>query len=433
MIKVIHGEIWGEDFTQLNQLIKEFQSCVRFAYNRFHKDNLEFNDVRKACKAKYPTLNTRQVSDAVVQGQALQTRHKDEKIIFGGRKAWEYLKAGNITKEEWLSKRDNQVYFRGDKTQKGNLNIRIVGVVGDYLRITVGTRQWQLYKLFVSHKYRPILQELLKSGQAYNVRLKRKDDNRFKVIIDFQVETPGPTIKLDGGVIGVDTNPDRIALANVTADGNLVETKSLINNRILYASRDKRYYDIGCLVKQVICYAKEQNKGIVFENLKFEKDFKPYEKNWNRKKSNFIWNKFITLLERKCIEHGIEYKKVNPAFTSIVGKYKYRWMHKLSIHESAAYVIGRRGLGYNEKLSFYKQEAGAVKAILLRTLAGKYQNVKHHSWRLWKALNDNVETVLTGLRVSLADLKEFAGNIRYKSGNLLGEIFLLELLAGSKT
>ena len=40
MIKVIHGEIWGEDFTQLNQLIKEFQSCVRFAYNRFLKTTL---------------------------------------------------------------------------------------------------------------------------------------------------------------------------------------------------------------------------------------------------------------------------------------------------------------------------------------------------------------------------------------------------------
>ena len=51
---------------------------------------------------------------------------------------------------------------------------------------------------------------------------------------------------------------------------------------------------------------------------------------------------------------------------------------------------------------------------------------------LWKTLNDNIEAILTGLRVSLTDLKEFVGTIRYKSGNLLGEIFLQELLVGSK-
>jgi hypothetical protein len=65
MIRVIHGEIWSEDFTQLDKLIRDFQSCVRFCYCRFDKDKLDFNDVRKAAKLKYPTLNTRQISDAV--------------------------------------------------------------------------------------------------------------------------------------------------------------------------------------------------------------------------------------------------------------------------------------------------------------------------------------------------------------------------------
>lgn len=124
MIQVIHGEVWSEDFKELDQLIQDFQSCVRFSYCRFSKDKLEFNDVRKAAKAKYLMLNTRQVSDAVVQAQGLNTRLKGEKVVFGGRKAWEDLKAGTITKNEWLRCRDSQIYCRGDKTQKGNLNIR---------------------------------------------------------------------------------------------------------------------------------------------------------------------------------------------------------------------------------------------------------------------------------------------------------------------
>ncbi len=125
-------------------------------------------------------------------------------------------------------------------------------------------------------------------------------------------------------------------------------------------------------------------------------------------------------------------KKINPAFTSIIGKYKYRWMHKISIHESAAFVISRRGLGYNEKLSFYKLSHERIKSFLIKTLEGKYDwNKRIHSWRLWKALNDNVEAVLTGLQVSLADLKEFVGNIWCRGETLRGEVFLQELLAGS--
>jgi IS605 OrfB family transposase len=471
MIQVIHGEIWGMDFTELDQLIRDFQSCVRFSYCRFSKDGLEFNDVRKAAKAKYPTLNTRQVSDAVLQGQTHQKlflvqqetlaekkteieaklkkklstqkkvkleerldrvkkRLEHPKLVFGGRKAWEDQKAGVITKDQWLKKRDGQIYCRGDKTQKGNLNIRIIG---EMLRITVGTRKWATYKLFVPEKFKQELKTVLASGQAYNIRLKRKDDQHFKVWIDYQTDEPIPTsgVGFANGVIGIDCNPDRIAVADVSADGNLVSTETFINNRILYASTHKRDYDIGCLVKKVIQYAKDRNKGIVFEDLKFDKD-KSGSRQWKRKQSNFVWRKFLTLLERKCVEHGVAYRKINPAFTSIIGKYKYRWMHKITIHESAAYVIGRRGMGFNEKLSFYKADAKRLKELVLGNLAGKYKSRKVHSWSMWKHLNDNIEATLTALRVSLADLKEFVGNIWYRGETLRGEVFLQELLAGSK-
>lgn len=429
MQKVIHGQIWSEDFEQLNDIIKNYQSCVRFCYNRFHKDKMIFNNVRKLAKTKYTSLNARQIADAVVQAQGLQSRHKDNKIIFGGRKNWNNYKFGKITKEEWISKRDNQIYSRGESDKSGNLILRIIG---NKLRVNIGIRKWIYYDLFISNKFQERLNELLKSGIAYNVRLIRKDTNHFKIMIDYKSEEIKQCINLNNGCIGIDTNPDRIAIANVSKDGNLIETKSLINNRILYGSTNKRDYDVSILVKQVINYAKDKNKGIVFENLNFNKNFNSYEKKWNRKKSNFVWRKFISLLERKCIENGIEYKKVNPAFTSVIGKYKYRWMHKINIHESAAYVIGRRGLAYQEKLSFYKTSHERLKQEIFKTLKEDV-NQRYHSWRLWKKLDDNIETVLTALRVSLTDLKEFVGTIRNKSVNLLGETFLLEQIAGSNS
>jgi len=77
-------------------------------------------------------------------------------------------------------------------------------------------------------------------------------------------------------------------------------------------------------------------------------------------------------------------------------------------------------------------EKNTEKELVLGTLAEKYRNRKVHSWSLWKHLNDNVEAVLTGLQVRLADLKEFVGNIWYRGETLRGEVFLQELLAGSK-
>ena len=429
MIRTIHGELWSDDFAGLNQLSADFSSAVRFSFVRFQKDHLAFNDIRNFAKLKYPTLNTRQVSDAVVVAQGLHARHKDNKVVFGGRRAWDKLQNGLISKEEWASKRDGQVYARGDRTKSGNPNLRIVG---DKLRVTVGTKQFAAYKLFVPVKFRAELDRILSTGEAYNVRLIRKDANHWKVIIDYSMEAPVATIGFQGGAIGIDTNPDRIAVANVSADGNLVSSMSLVNNRLYHASQTKREYDIGCMVKQVIGIAKEQNKGIVFENLDFERDFKEYERKWNRTKSNFVWRKFITLLERKCIQNGIKFKKVNPAFTSAIGNLKYREMYGLSIHESAAYVIGRRGLGLQEKLSFYGQPRTRVKEAVLRHLEGKkHEHVSN--WKMWKVLKDKVKkAVLTGLRGSMFNLNELGDSLFDGSESLSGEAFLQQLLVGSK-
>ena len=83
MIKIIHGQLYSEDFSKLNQLAKDYSSCVRYCYNRFHKNKeFKFNDVRKLAKTIYTSLNTRQISDDCLEGQTLQTRHKDKKVIF---------------------------------------------------------------------------------------------------------------------------------------------------------------------------------------------------------------------------------------------------------------------------------------------------------------------------------------------------------------
>jgi hypothetical protein len=71
-----------------------------------------------------------------------------------------------------------------------------------------------------------------------------------------------------------------------------------------------------------------------------------------------------------------------------------------------------------------------VKSFALRTLAGKYQGKRLHSWRLWKALNDSVKATLTAFQTSLHNLKELCAKICDESESLSGEVLLQELLVG---
>ena len=154
MRQVIHGEIYSSDLGKLDNVVVDWCSCYRFAFNRFQKDGLEFNEVRKRAKAKYSSLNTRQISDAVMHAQALFSRVGEKKIIFGGRKNWDRLKNRELSKEEWKNRRDDQIYSRGDRTKKGNPNIRLLHRNGDFLlRITVGNRRFEEYKLFIPAKF----------------------------------------------------------------------------------------------------------------------------------------------------------------------------------------------------------------------------------------------------------------------------------------
>jgi len=267
--------------------------------------------------------------------------------------------------------------------------------------------------LFVPNKFKKELAEFLRSGEAYSVRLKQKDATHYSVTIDFNQQDIEPSINFDYGCIGIDTNPDRIAYSVVSQDGNLIESNTIVESRMMYGSTQKRTRDFALIANQIVEKAMQEGKAVVAEDLKFKKKFDKWRKKWNRIKSNFGYKKFLELLERKCIKEGIEFRKVNPAYTSVIGKNKYQQMHKLSVHESASYVIGRRGLRCNEKVSLHQTSAKLVKSCILGTLEGKYQSKRIHNWVLWKKLKASLPAIRTEeFFSSLSNLQEFDGNVR---------------------
>ena len=293
----------------------------------------------------------------------------------------------------------------GDSTKSGNPNLRVIEENDQYfLMVNLGLRNKNpRYPLFVPKKYlNDFLLLINKPETKYNVRLMRKTKNIFKVNIDYEIQVPKVAHNFSRGVIGVDANPLRYALSWVSEDGNLIKTKTLTNNRLFFASTEKRNYELGCLVKEITSLALEDKVGIVFENLNFYKDFIDEGRKFNRVKSNFIWRKFLSLLEVKCIEYGIPYRKVNPAFTSLIGKFKYMKLYNLTTHESASFVIARRGLGLKEILSLYKYPKRLLKSIMFNNLEWKKEQKWFHSWSLWRKLRDNYGSVLRELQSGMS-------------------------------
>jgi len=288
-----------------------------------------------------------------------------------GRKRWKDLLSGLLSKKEWQEHRDSEIYSRGDRATKGNSNIRVLNTPAGYkLRIGLpGPREFLVFDLYIPEgrkNNKKNYKELLDLyGDCYDVRINNKA-GKFQVSIGVEVPEVRPICLCSNGVLGVDTNPDGLAIAEIGKDGNLVKHEYLKCDRLQYAQHDKRKNDIEILVFQVINKAILANKGIVVEDIRFNKGKKGSRK-FNRMRHNFIYSQLLLAIERRAFKDGVEVIKINPAFTSIAGILKYQEQYSLNRHTAAALVIGRRGIGIMEKVKV-KVELGENKKL---NLAGR--------------------------------------------------------------
>lgn len=334
MRKVIKGSVWFQNSEPILTLMTAQCSAVRSAYQAIHKLELTGVAVDNYVKKNYAkTLNQRYIDDAVMKASAIRF----DNALFGGKKLWDDFQKGKITKTEWQERRNNQLYSRGDRSHKGNPNIR---VIGDKLLVNDPAQRgkWFEGKLFISKKWRGF------PTDCYDVRLMHSK-GKFTVVISWNENVPKLPSVL--GAIGIDTNPNGFGVSEVDKKGNLLHHEYLSNNRIQFASANKRNYDVKQMAVKVVDLALVKNKSLIVEDLKFSK--KKKHKKFNRMRSNFLYSQLLEAVERRAESLGITITKVNPAFTSILGTLKYKDMYSLSKHESAALVIARRGLGLKER------------------------------------------------------------------------------------
>ena len=95
------------------------------------------------------------------------------------------------------------------------------------------------------------------------------------------------------------------------------------------------------------------------------------------------WNE---ALDNACQKHGIYHKKVEPAYSSLVGLMKFMSMYGMNSASAAAFVIARRGRRFSERIPLQHHLLPSKSAY------AKVTKVKH-VWSHWSKVSKNVKGI----------------------------------------
>lgn len=186
--------------------------------------------------------------------------------------------------------------------------------------------------------------------QAISWRFVR-DHKGWRLLATISVQG-GERITIEGiGVVAVDLNEDHLAVADLDRFGN-----PAASFRIACVTRGKTHHQaaaaIGEAVSQVVTYACLRQKPIVAERLDFKDKRAELERRgarYARMLSGFAYAAFHAVLAARAYDAGVTLHRVHPAFTSVIGAYKFADRYGLSRHQAAALSLGRRAMQLAER------------------------------------------------------------------------------------
>jgi IS605 OrfB family transposase len=143
---------------------------------------------------------------------------------------------------------------------------------------------------------------------------------------------------------------DHLAYTEIDAHGNAVDsgTLSLINPATGRVDDDH----IWIAARQLSERAQARCKPVALEALDFSRRKRELESVRHNRRANTGYNRMLTqfaygrahaALVRRCTEAGVEIRRVNPAYTSLIGLLAHRDRFD-SVHQAASFIIARRAL-----------------------------------------------------------------------------------------
>ena len=345
----------------------------------------------------------------------LKTDHKAGiiRLCFGSRKLFRAqfaLEANGYSsyedwRKDWQEARSRQIFVIGSRDETSGCQgcvatVAVDGSINLRLRLpnSLPDKYIQLHGLRFEYGHEPILAAIGRnlSGnkedwQAINYRF-LKDSKGWRVFVTVALPEVPLKSHRDTGVIGIDINASHLAVTETDRFGNPVEFFSV--PCVTYGkTASQRKAVIGESVKQVIAFASSTKKPIVIEKIDFQRKKASLEKERPkaaRMLSALAYSHIQTVMRARAFDAGIEVSEVNPAYTSVIGEYKFAGRYGLSRHNAAALVIGRRSLDLGEKLPSQLQV----------TLPLSARNRGGHVWSRWAVVSRRDRAALAAHRRS---------------------------------
>ncbi len=337
-------------------------------------------------------------------------------VTFGTKANFEKRLKGALSNEEFKIARDSSFSCTG-KTQVKNFNFKILKdkTVKVHRFSKDKDTMWMTIPFTVNKSQEAGFKCILEAKKYTVTLLRRLNGEGIDYFIHVSIEIPDSKSVhcFENGAVGMDFNYDKASLTNIDKDGNFLSYQEIGFDSLNTLRKNNRDNYVGYKMDKVVNYCKNKGKGLIIEDLKFNQDFS-FRKKRNRKVNNLRVSA-LGLLERKCIKAGVAIRKVNPAYTSIIGRYEYSRSRNLSVHVLASFVIARRGMGFKDE-----NHLPPVYAWLLAQVGGmiKPRLKPSSAFNAWSRIHD---------------LFKFSGITSYSTAEIMRTILSMKYVVYSNT
>lgn len=262
--------------------------------------------------------------------------------------------------------RDSQIKYIGRNCEtQGNVNFQMKYVKqGNFFTIKVrrdfgkwkndrSPERFVYGKCYFKYGTRQLRDVMMNKTSPVTVLFIRKNNRYYLfVIVSISYENSAIITRKDRGVIGIDFNKGFINTCEIDEKGNIVSIEKL-----KYPFEKAGITDAGLsdVISKVCKKSIETGKSVVIEDLSFESKKRKIKKavmSIEKKRTKILhslpYSRYLKIFDNLTFNRKVELIKINPAYTSRIAEKKFCKQMKLNIHNGAAYVIARKGMGIKD-------------------------------------------------------------------------------------
>lgn len=264
--------------------------------------------------------------------------------------------------------RDSQINYIGRACEKmGNTNFQLQYFKkGNFFAMKVrrdfgkwkddrSSKRFVYGKCHFKYGNRQLRDAIRNNASPVTVSIIRKNDRYYLfVTVAVSYESSAIVTRKEHGVIGIDFNKGFVNICETDEKGNIVGIEKV---KYPFGKAGTTNAGLADVISRICSKAIKKGKSIVAEDLSFErkkrkskKAVTPTEKEKARMLHSLPYSRYAQILENITFNRRIELIKINPAYTSRIAEQKFCNRMKLNIHNGAAYVIARKGMGIKNSL-----------------------------------------------------------------------------------